>query len=106
LRLDHAPPKAPRPPSARRRIGVHPTYAPTAIGSASDRRSSHLRAYAVEYSIDCEPCGGEGQRCCPGEWCGPGLGCDDTCEPCGLSGEPCCRGETCITGTCNGSTCP
>jgi hypothetical protein len=62
--------------------------------------------YAVEDSIYCEPCGGEGQLCCLNQWCGPGLGCNGTCQACGLSGQPCCRGEACVTGTCSNNRCP
>jgi len=54
-----------------------------------------LRRRGFDY---CEPCGGEGQLCCLGQWCGPASACySGTCQACGLSGQACCRGEVCVT---------
>jgi hypothetical protein len=63
---------------------------------------------------DCQPCGEDGEGCCP-----PGNTCSETdlvcststgtpeCTLCGISGYPCCsQGQPCESGTCTGGMCP
>jgi hypothetical protein len=57
----------------------------------------------------CEPCGGGGQRCCPGDACADGGCCED--RFCVAAGDPCGDPETCLSvtytprGTCTAGTC-
>ena len=64
--------------------------------------------YAYSTSITCNWCGSEGQPCCGGTQCGPGLACGTSypysCVKCGLLGQPCCDMMFCIAGSCSSTT--
>jgi hypothetical protein len=71
--------------------------------------SSCYAPWATDDSLDCVPCGLDGQSCCNGYYgyCASGYACDfDHCTTCGLSGKPCCEGGFCKVGTCSSGTCP
>jgi hypothetical protein len=58
-------------------------------------------------SADCIACGGGGEPCCDGGFCGAGSVCDGTtCQPCGGVDQACCDAGACDPGgICNGTTC-
>lgn len=54
----------------------------------------------------CQPCGGPGQLCCPGNLCGAFTACmGSQCMKCGDLGGLCCPGNLCSVGTCKTGVC-
>jgi hypothetical protein len=75
------------------------------IGQALCAGIGCTAAFAIERNAQCVPCGGSGERCCPGrggDFCGAPFVCNGggMCEPCGGTGQLCCPGGRCTTGTC------
>jgi hypothetical protein len=61
---------------------------------------------ACDSTNHCNGCGGAGQACCDGVWCGAGACCDQTAKTCVSNGAACGGGQgTCSHGSCGGGTC-